>query len=604
LTIDGQGNGEVFIVGEDVAATIQELTITGGFGYVVGGISNYGDLTLDRVAVEGNSGTNGGGIRSAGGSLSILRSTIADNESVYAGGGVVVESGTASIVNSTISGNTASTGGGVHNYATLTVTNSTITNNDGGGIYSDGTTTVHNTIIAGNENNYDVSGAFDTASSYNLIGAIDGSTGLSSGTGTIYGTASSPEDAGLAPLSNFGGLTRTHALLTASAALDAGNPSTSGLPASDQRGSTRVVDGDGTAGARVDIGAFEAGVLAVVVNTLVDENGDYFTGNRSLREALGLSAALAGLESINFGGLTGTINLNSGLVIESDVTISGTGADVLTINGQGSDTVLTIESGAAVSIYGLTITGGDGYNAGGIYSLGDLWLEQVAVEGNNGNNAGGIYQSGGSLTVVSSTIAGNSSDNSGGGVFLDGTDALVINSTISGNTGDTGGGIEIDGGTVEIVNATIANNTGGGISTYAATVTVHNTIVAGNASNNDVSGTFQSASSYNLIGAHNGSTGLVGGVGTIYGNTTSPQAAGLSGLYYNGGPTKTHALDSGSAAINAGNNEIWESYGFVGTGGGSDQRGFPRYDDGLNEEIEDLTIDIGAYEVAFGEFFG
>jgi hypothetical protein len=366
-----------------------------------------------------------------------------------------------------------------------------------------------------------------------------------------------------------------------------------------------VVDGDGTAGARVDIGAFEAGVLSVVVNTLVDENGDYFTGSRSLREALGLSATLAGLESINFGSLTGTINLNSGLVIQSDVAINGTGADVLTINGQGSDTVLTIESGVAVGISGLTITGGDGYNAGGIYSQGDLTLDQVAVEGNNGNNAGGIYQSGGSLTVVSSTIASNVSNNSGGGICLEETDALIINSTVSGNTGDSGGGIEIDGGTVDIVNATITNNTGGGISTYAATVTLHNTIVAENESNNDVSGTFQSASSYNLIGAHNGSTGLVGGVGTIYGSTSSPQPAGLASLSYNpyGAPTKTHALLEGSAAINAGNNEIWESY-FAGTGGGLDQRGFNRYDDGLNEELEDLTIDIGAYEVAFGEFFG
>lgn len=61
---------------------------------------------------------------------------------------------------------------------------------------------------------------------------------------------------GLGPLQDNGGPTLTHALLSGSAALNAGDPMTSGGPETDQRLLARVLGG------RVDIGAVEmAGVL-------------------------------------------------------------------------------------------------------------------------------------------------------------------------------------------------------------------------------------------------------------------------------------------------------------------------------------------------------
>jgi hypothetical protein len=56
-------------------------------------------------------------------------------------------------------------------------------------------------------------------------------------------------------LASNGGLTLTHALLTDSPAIDAGD--NTGAPTTDQRGATRPKDGDGSA--IVDIGAFEKG---------------------------------------------------------------------------------------------------------------------------------------------------------------------------------------------------------------------------------------------------------------------------------------------------------------------------------------------------------
>ena len=86
-------------------------------------------------------------------------------------------------------------------------------------------------------------------------------------------------NAGLAPLANNGGLTQSHALLSGSAALDAGKNFGAD---SDQRGAARVFDiaslanaagGDGS-----DIGAFET--QAQIVSNAND------AGTGSLRQAI------------------------------------------------------------------------------------------------------------------------------------------------------------------------------------------------------------------------------------------------------------------------------------------------------------------------------
>ena len=69
----------------------------------------------------------------------------------------------------------------------------------------------------------------------------------------------------------------THALLAGSPAIDAGDPALRGRPLNDQRGApfVRVFDGDGTAEARIDIGAYEqqsTQAANLVVDTLGDEN--------------------------------------------------------------------------------------------------------------------------------------------------------------------------------------------------------------------------------------------------------------------------------------------------------------------------------------------
>ena len=77
-------------------------------------------------------------------------------EKIYGGG--VYNGGTLTVTNSTLSDNTASRGGGIYNDGTLTVTGSTISENlsehYGGGIYNYGTLTVTGSTISGNSASY------------------------------------------------------------------------------------------------------------------------------------------------------------------------------------------------------------------------------------------------------------------------------------------------------------------------------------------------------------------------------------------------------------------------------------------------------------------
>jgi hypothetical protein len=160
-----------------------------------------------------------------------------------------------------------------------------------------------------------------------------------------------------------------------------------------------------------------------------------------------------------------TITLTSGLTISTSLTILGQSASGLTINGNQQGTVFTIDSGVTASISGLIITGGatsggGGGGGGGINNSGTLTLVNTTVTGNSatGELGGGIYN-GGTLTLVNTTVTGNSTNADGGGIYNGGTLTLV-NTTVSGNSssGD-GGGIFSDSGTLTLVNSIIEGNT-------------------------------------------------------------------------------------------------------------------------------------------------
>jgi uncharacterized repeat protein (TIGR01451 family) len=381
----------------------------------------------------------------------------------------------------------------------------------------------------------------------------------------------------------------------------------------------------------------------VVTNT-------FNAGDGSLRQAV-YDACAGGTISF-IAAVRGTINLTRGrLIISKNLTIQGPGAGGLTIRnaaGVSNTGSFLVNSGVTCVISGVTVR--DGFISG-IRNQGTLTLTNMSVSDNLGNgilnsgtltvansiisrngtitdglttstdSGGGISSITGALTVTDSIISDNYASN-GGGIsatnvtltnstirnnrggaggsesggaglrIFDGT-ATVTNSTVSGNlsrvaSNTTGGAIRIEGGTLRLINSTVAynqtinsglrGNVGGIYIGGTATLIARNSIIAMNDAAYNIfrfGGTLTSEG-YNLIGNNFGTiTGDT--TGNIVGTANAPIDARLAPLAFNGGSTETHALLSGSPAINAGNTV---------TSPASDQRGAPRVG----------TADIGAFE--------
>jgi len=192
------------------------------------------------------------------------------------------------VSSSTISGNSASShnggnGGGIYTSGGVTVSSSTISGNfayglfaggDGGGIgaFGDVTVTINHSIVAGNTANSlgpDVlPGTGPLVVRYSLIGdntdtnLAEAPIGMPDAHGNLIGgPIHGIIDPHLGPLADNGGLTKTHALLPGSPAIDAGDPAIQQDPITfDQRGNPflRVTNGDPQSAIAIDIGAYEA----------------------------------------------------------------------------------------------------------------------------------------------------------------------------------------------------------------------------------------------------------------------------------------------------------------------------------------------------------
>ena len=267
--------------------------------------------------------------------------------------------------------------------------------------------------------------------------------------------------------------------------------------------------------------------------------------------------------------------------------------------------------GATVTLVDSTVSGnstsGDRSEGGGIYGrVVNLTNSTVADNSTTGSSSsgGGIfgYEA---VTAESSTISGNSAENAfvrGGGIFGRGGagDNLVtlVNTTVSGNTaGAYGGGIAASFAEVKLVNSTVSGNDnagdqteGAGIGVVFGDLTLTNSIVLGNGS----SATEIRVSSF--------STAIIGeGANIVGADAAAFDASGLENidnadptavfeatidigggvlagvLADNGGPTETIAIRPDGPAANAADQALAPDL---------DQRG----------EARDDAPDIGAFE--------
>ncbi|RIK36750.1 MAG: hypothetical protein DCC55_26350 [Chloroflexi bacterium] len=215
-----------------------------------GAIYNLTNSTpsLTDVTFSGNRAEiSGGGLyNNNNGSPVLTNVTFAGNQAGIEAGGMKSTLSSPVLTNVTFSGNTANTAGALlQQSGTLTLKNTTFSGNQAGAdgviLNRSGAITVTNSILANSVGGANCSGAI-TSGDYNL--SSDASCNL---TQAHDQTNVDPQ---LAPLADNGGATQTHALLTGSPAIDAGNCS-GGTVTTDQRNVSRPK------GAACDIGAVE-----------------------------------------------------------------------------------------------------------------------------------------------------------------------------------------------------------------------------------------------------------------------------------------------------------------------------------------------------------
>jgi hypothetical protein len=379
------------------------------------------------------------------------------------------------------------------------------------------------------------------------------------------------------------------------------------------------------------------------VTTLEDSGGG------SLRAAITAANEHAGPDAIPIE-VSGQILLTTPLPAIADATtIAGPGPALeLVCNDVPTFRVLSIGAGAQVSISGLTVRGGGHVAQGaGILNLGSLTLTRVVVAHNAASASGGAharaegggidsegplvlrevtvmensaaafgatvlaeaYGGGviafGPLTVERSTIAANRVEGEGaagfvianiGGIDFDGG-GLLEDSTVSGNAA------VVRGGATETQSLAGGVSGGDGLTVSGSTITGNSVAAAKQAAGANLSATAKTIVRDTIVSnPHGGPSCFVAPASQGF-NIDDGSSCGFAQpsdrsltdpgidpkLADNGGPTPTHALLPGSAAIDAG-----RAFGAT-----SDQRRLPRPSDFAT--IADATgsdgSDVGAFEL-------
>ncbi len=589
-------------------ATLTNVTFVGNSANQGGAVSNFGTATLTNNTLTGNSGvTDSGGIYTDTGDTTNLRNSIVLGNNATAGSAETGGSGTLNVANSLTSGT-----------ATDIFTNTQTVGGVVAGMLDDHGGSLQTVALVRSSSNP----AIDAGDATQLVEAT---VGLDLNNDGDTDDSITSDARGLARLVDLDGVGTTEVDLGAFE-LQAELPSLIVTTTDDE----------------MDNGDFVTSLREAIVFANSKPGADTITFASGVGEAFqngGVIRLSSQLFIHDIGGLTIDGSTAGGEVIitgdtaDNDATIGLTAITDAINNTNTTDNVRVFNvSDGTVDLRHLTITGGvvaGSSSAGGGVLVGnaDVTLTNSIVSGNRSNTyGGGISVSSGAVTLTGSTVDGNRTgalSAAGGGVFADTGAVILSSSTVSNNQTDgIGGGIFSLFGNVTVANSTVSGNSAaanvGGVGTLTGSIIVTNSTITSNDTTGAIGGIVVDDSSVNppltiqnSLVAGNTSTGttpdlafdpdgaididytLVGDAAglTITGNgNLLGDSAGsgiidplLGPLADNGGPTQTHALLTGSPAVNSGDPSFVSPPDF-------DQRGA-----GFQRSIGS-QIDMGAFE--------
>lgn len=329
----------------------------------------------------------------------------------------------------------------------------------------------------------------------------------------------------------------------------------------------------------------------IAINAGSDLNGVVATGDAyGTNDTIVFDSAFSTPQTITLAlgpveGVTAVDATVGDLDITRDVTITGPGANLLTIRSRTDTRAFQIGSNRIVTLSGMTITGGSSTYTGagaGIYvdiSGGNITLSGTSIEGSQTTAQGSaIFVTGttdGSFNIRQSSILNNVGAGGNKSTIRVGRGNVVVeNSTFSGNVSSDSGVIRLTNGVVTLnashstflgVGGDRAIVTEGGATTPAGrNYNVTNSIIKNFSDFFGVSG--QPAGS-----GSSATTGSIAGTIVDLDNSLLGPARFNTTLALNGGTTKTHALIAPVApAVNPAFN------GAVSSAATVDQRGIAR----------------------------
>lgn len=524
---------------------VENNEVSGASNSVGGGIGNLGVLNLDGVTVRGNTATiNGGGLYNSGGAITIVDSVFMDNAADGDGGGLSIFNGSLTFTGGAITNNTAGfDGGGLSlENAPITLTDVSVTGNtagdDGGGlnVFGLGNLQVRSSTISDNtatdygggvHSTNAVFGLLDSTVSNNSTGLRGGGLDNDNGTTEIINSLFSGNSAG----TDGGGINNFNGTLGLSNSTLSGNTATrSGGGIFNPASSTAtLVNATITANAAGFGGGVDTGGLFRPANTLIAKNTADASGNDVLGALTtlgnnllgqingssglipGLSGDLAGSAEFPFDPLLGPLTDNGGPTLSHALLEGSPAIDAGNIDGAARfdqtggrrnrdgnfDGRLDVDIGAVEYLNSQSLfvvnTTADTFDV----FLGDevatdfngnISLRSAIQESNSIFGEARIELPAGTFPL---TIAGINEDFAVSG-DLDITDTLTIVGAGRDSTFIDAGTIDrvfhvFPGVSLTLIDLTVRNglaNFGGGIYSTAATVTLQDVAVTGNAAIN------------------------------------------------------------------------------------------------------------------------